>query len=169
MELFDDIKVTYDDKSDKDLSRAYFLFRIISQPFITKILTSFLRIAIWFHLPIKGIIKATIYKQFCGGTSIEGSQETIDNLWKSRIGTILNFSAEGKETKDDFISTKQEIIKTIKKASQSKEIPFAVFKPTGITTFSLLEKLSKNLELSRKEQIEKKDSYNANCAYLYYY
>ena len=40
MELFDDIKVTYDDKSDKDLSRAYFLFRIISQPFITKILTS---------------------------------------------------------------------------------------------------------------------------------
>ena len=157
MVLFDDIKIAYTDKSDKDLSRAYFLFRIISQPFITKILTSFLRIAIWFHFPIKGIIKATIYKQFCGGTSIEGSQETIDNLWKSRIGTILNFSAEGKETKEDFISTKQEIIRTIKKASQSEKIPFAVFKPTGITAFSLLEKLSKKLELSRKEQIEKKD------------
>ena len=160
MVLFDDIKIAYTDKSDKDLSRAYFLFRVISQPFITKILTYFLRIAIWLHLPIKGIVKATIYKQFCGGTTIEGSQETIDNLWKSRIGTILNFSAEGKETKEDFISTKQEIIRTIKKASQSKEIPFAVFKPTGITAFSLLEKLSKKLELSRKEQIEKKDFTN---------
>ena len=160
MVLFDDTKIAYTDKSDKDLSRAYFLFRIISQPFITKILTSFLRIAIWFHLPIKGIIKATIYKQFCGGTSIEGSQETIDNLWKSRIGTILNFSGEGKDTKEDFISTKQEIIRTIKKASQSEKIPFSVFKPTGITAFRLLEKLSKNQSLDEQDQEEKQEFRN---------
>jgi len=152
MGLFDDNKVTYADKSDNDLNRAFFLFRIISQPFITKILTFLLKMSIKIGLPIKGIIKATIYKQFCGGTTIEGSQETIDNLWKSRIGTILNFSSEGKETKEDFISTKQEIIKTIKKASQSEKIPFAVFKPTGITAFSLLEKLSKNQSLNEQEQ-----------------
>ena len=89
MGLFDDNKITYADKSDNDLNRAYFLFRIISQPFITKILTFLLKVSIKIGLPIKGIIKATIYKQFCGGTTIEGSQETIDNLWKSRIGTIL--------------------------------------------------------------------------------
>ena len=102
MELFDDIKVTYDDKSDKDLNRAYFLFKIISRPFFTKILTSALQLAIRIHLPIKKIVKATIYKQFCGGTSIQASQSTADNLWKSGIGTILNFSAEGKETLEDY-------------------------------------------------------------------
>ena len=53
MVLFDDIKIAYTDKSDKDLSRAYFLFRVISQPFITKILTSFLRIAISSHIRVQ--------------------------------------------------------------------------------------------------------------------
>jgi proline dehydrogenase len=157
MELFDDIKITYADKSDKDLNRAYFLFRIISRPFFTKILTSALQLAIRIHLPIKEIVKATIYKQFCGGTSIETSQSTADNLWKSGIGTILNFSAEGKETLEDFTMTKQEIIATIQKASQSENIPFAVFKPTAITSFSLLEKITSRQTLNKQELKEKKE------------
>ena len=157
MELFDDIKVTYDDKSDKDLNRAYFLFRIISRPFFTKILTSILQLAIKLHFPIKGIIKAIIYKQFCGGTSIQASQSTIDNLWTSGIGTILNFSAEGKENLEDFTRTKEEIIATIQKANQSENIPFAVFKPTAITSFSLLEKITKKENLNKQELEEKKE------------
>ena len=160
MGLFDDNKVTYADKSDKDLNRAYFLFRIIGKPFITKILTFLLKVSIKIGLPIKGIIKATIYKQFCGGTSINESQPTIDNLWQSGIGTILNFSAEGKESEEDLTRTKDEIIETIIKASKSEKIPFSVFKPTGITAFSLLEKLSKNQALSSKEQAEKEDFYS---------
>jgi len=157
MELFDDIKVTYDDKSDKDLNRAYFLFKIISRPFFTKILTSVLQLAIKIRLPIKGIIKAIIYKQFCGGTSIQASQSTIDNLWKSGIGTILNFSAEGKENLEDFTRTKEEIIATIQKANQLENIPFAVFKPTAITSFSLLEKITKKENLNKQELEEKKE------------
>jgi len=157
MELFDDIKVTYDDKSDKDLNRAYFLFKIISRPFFTKILTSVLQLAIKIRLPIKGIIKAIIYKQFCGGTSIQASQSTIDNLWKSGIGTILNFSAEGKENLEDFTRTKEEIIATIQKANQLENIPFAVFKPTAITSFSLLEKITKKENLNKQELEGKKE------------
>ena len=72
-------------KTDKDLSRAYFLFKTISNPFISKTLTVFVKIALFFRLPISGIIKATVYKHFCGGTTIEDSQKTIDKLWKSKI------------------------------------------------------------------------------------
>ena len=157
MELFDNIKITYADKSDKDLNRAYFLFRIISRPFFTKILTSILQLAIKLHFPIKGIIKAIIYKQFCGGTSIQASQSIVDNLWKSGIGTILNFSAEGKENLEDFTRTKEEIIATIQKANQSENIPFAVFKPTAITSFSLLEKITKKENLNKQELEGKKE------------
>ncbi len=159
MALFEDTRITYADKSNKDLITAYFLFRIISNPIVAKILTSLLKIANNLHLPIKGIVKATIYKQFCGGTSIEQSQTTIDKLWKSKIGTILNFSAEGKATEADFRRTEAEIIATIKKASNSEEIPFAVFKPTAITSFSLLEKISKEETLSKIEQ-EENDKFN---------
>ena len=63
MTFFNDTKITYADKSDKDLIRAYLLFRIISSPIITKILTTLLRIANNLHLPIKNIIKTTIAKK----------------------------------------------------------------------------------------------------------
>ena len=157
MTLFDNTKVAFADKSDKDLRKSYFLFSIIRNPFIMKILTYLVKIAIRFHLPIIGIIKATIYKQFCGGTTINDSRTTIDNLWKYQIGTILDFSSEGKRKKEDFIHAKNEIIATIIKAKELKSIPFAVFKPTGIVQFSILEKLSANQKLNQEEQIEKKE------------
>jgi len=152
---FKNIKVAFADKSDKDLSRAYLLFKTISNPIISNILTSFIKIAIWLHLPISWVIKATIYKHFCGGTTIENSQETIDKLWESHIGTILDFSAEGKENEEDFNHAMNETIASIKKAKSESSIPFSVFKPTGLARFSVLEKMSNNSKLTEEEETEK--------------
>ena len=154
MSKFENIKVAFSDKSDKDLNRAYFLFKTISSPFISKTLTAFVKVAMWFRLPINPIIRVTVYKHFCGGTTIENSQETIDKLWESNIGTILDFSAEGKEYEVDFNRAMKETISSIKKAKEESSIPFSVFKPTGLTKFSLLEKLSENKDLNENEKIE---------------
>jgi len=151
---FENIKVAFSDKSDKDLNRAYLLFKTISSPFISKTLTAFVKVAMWLRLPINPIIRATVYKHFCGGTTIENSQETIDKLWESNIGTILDFSAEGKESEVDFNRAMKETISSIKKAKEESSIPFSVFKPTGLTKFSLLEKLSENKDLNENEKIE---------------
>ena len=153
--MFDNIKVAFEDKSDKDLNRAYLLFKTISNPIISKILIAFVKIAMWLHLPINGVIKATVYKHFCGGTTINNSQDTIDKLWKSHIGTILDFSAEGKESENDFNRAMNETIASIKKAKTESSIPFSVFKPTGLARFSLLEKISDNQTLTKEEEIEK--------------
>ena len=154
--MFDNIKVAFEDKSDKDLNRAYLLFKTISNPIISKTLTVFVKIAMWLHLPINGVIKATIYKHFCGGTTIKNSQDTIDKLWESHIGTILDFSAEGKESESDFNRAMNETIASINKAKSENNIPFSVFKPTGLARFSLLKKVNNNLKLSDKEEIERK-------------
>ena len=151
---FENIKVAFSDKSDKDLNRAYLLFKTISSPFISKTLTAFVKVAMWLRLPINPIIRATVYKHFCGGTTIKNSQETIDKLWESNIGTILDFSAEGKESEVDFNRAMKETISSIKKAKEESSIPFSVFKPTGLTKFSLLEKLSENKDLNENEKIE---------------
>lgn len=151
---FENIKVAFSDKSDKDLNRAYLLFKTISSPFISNTLTAFVKVAMWLRLPINPIIRATVYKHFCGGTTIKNSQETIDKLWESNIGTILDFSAEGKESEVDFNRAMKETISSIKKAKEESSIPFSVFKPTGLTKFSLLEKLSENKYLNENEKIE---------------
>ena len=152
---FENIKVAFADKSDKDLSRAYLLFKTISNPIISNTLTAFIKVAMWLHLPINWAIKATVYKHFCGGTTIENSQATIEKLWESHIGTILDFSAEGKENEEDFNLAMNETIASIQKAKSESSIPFSVFKPTGLARFALLEKISNNSNLTKEEEIEK--------------
>ena len=153
--MFNDLKVAFEDKSDRDLNRAYILFKTISNPLISKTLTICLRIGIWMRLPIKSIIKATVYKHFCGGTTIENSKKIIDKLWMSNIGTILDFSAEGKESEIDFNNVMKETIESLHKAKKTQKIPFSVFKPSGLARFKILEKISVGTKLSTEEEKEK--------------
>ena len=83
--MFNDLQSAFKDKSDGDLNRAYLLFKAISNPKVSKIITSIIKIAIWLGIPIDGIIRATVYKHFCGGTTIKDSNRTIHKLWKSKI------------------------------------------------------------------------------------
>ena len=168
--MFNNLKVAFEDKSDADLNRAYLLFKTINNPLISKALTKIVRLAIWLHLPINKIIKATVYKQFCGGITIDKCQNTINNLWRYKIGTILDFSAERKEKKNDLNNVMHETIRTIIEAKNKESIPFAVFKPSGLARFNLLEKISLNKELSteqNKERIEFEDRVECICKASY--
>jgi len=112
-------------------------------------------VALKLRFPVRFLIRRTIFKQFCGGESIEECSKTIESLGKHRIGTILDYSVEGKTEEEDFDRTTEIIIQTIQKASKENHIPFAVFKITGISKFSLLEKASKNRNnLSENELLE---------------
>ncbi len=154
---FNNIKTAFADKSDTDLQRAYLLFKSMSNPRLSKALIGLSQFALKLHLPIKPIIKATVYKQFCGGETIEESQTTIDKLWESKIGTILDFSAEGKESVADFNRALAQTLTSIEKAAISDSIPFSVFKPTGLCKFSLLKKINNNTPLSPSDEKEKEE------------
>ena len=155
--MFNNLKTAFEDKSDSDLNRAYFLFKTISNPIISKLLTTLVKMAMLLRIPVDKIIKATVYKHFCGGTTIEDSNKTIQKLWKFKIGTILDFSAEGKESETDFNKVMQETLESLQKAKETDSIPFSVFKITGLARFTLLEKISANIKLSKEEEKEKID------------
>ena len=152
---FNNLEVAFSDKSNSDLNRAHLLFKTISSPIISKLLTSVVKICLWLKLPISPMIKATVFKHFCGGTTIENSQKVIDKLWESHIGTILDYSAEGKKSEEDFKHVEEETIRTILKSKKENSIPFSVFKFTGLTHFSLLEKINNNSVLTEQEEVEK--------------
>tara|TARA_B100000767_G_scaffold18512_1_gene16933 strand:+ start:107 stop:1297 length:1191 start_codon:yes stop_codon:yes gene_type:complete len=154
---FNNLKIAFADKTDRDLNRAYFLFKGMSNPLFSKFLTGLSKLALKLHLPINPIIKATVYEQFCGGETIEKSQVTIDKLWESKIGTILDFSAEGKESKADFERALKQTLDSIEKAAISDNIPFSVFKPTGLCKFSLLKKINDSTSLSDDDKKEKRE------------
>lgn len=145
---FDNTEIAFKNKSLKDLKRARWLFKLIAKPWMVKSGKLATNVALALHLPIQGIIKKTIFKQFCGGVSIKDSLDTSNKLAEGGVKTILDYSIEGKTREEDFDRTVDEIISTIHQAKQNPNIPFAVFKVTGITLFETLKKANTLDEVS---------------------
>ncbi|MFA6082824.1 proline dehydrogenase family protein [Mucilaginibacter sp.] len=151
---FENTEIAFRHSTNTDLNRAYWLFRVINVNFLVKIGPPITNFAIKIGVPIKGLIKATIFKHFCGGETIAECNQTIRNLADGGVGTILDYSIEGEDDETVFDNTRNEIIRTIERASQGKAIPLTVFKVTGVGRFSLLEKLDEGLKLNVDEQME---------------
>jgi proline dehydrogenase len=152
---FENTEIAFKSKSDNDLNRAYWLFKIIGSPIMVKVGKWSTNSALKVGLPIKGIIKKTIFSQFCGGETIEDCTGVIELLGKFGVGTILDYSVEGKTSEEDFDATVDEIIATIHAAKADKNIPFAVFKVTGISRFGILEKANDaSVKLNDLEKLE---------------
>lgn len=154
---FENTKIAFQNKSNKDLKRAYWLFKIIASPTFVRFGKFATNIALKLHLPIKSIVKATIFRQFCGGENIEECDSVIQRMGEYGVGTILDYSVEGKTSDEDFDQTADIIIKTLERGKSDKNIPFGVFKVTGIGRFDLLEKASKKdyqFSEMEKEEIE---------------
>lgn len=135
---FDNTEIAFKGKSDKDLKKAQLLFKLVSRPGLVKFGKWSTNVALKMRLPIDGIIKKTIFHQFCGGVSIKDSLDASNKLAASNVKTILDYSIEGKTDDKDFDKTVNEIIATIHEGANNKNIPFAVFKVTGICLFDLL-------------------------------
>ncbi len=147
---FQDTKTAFADKSDAELEKKYWLFKMMNSPFLTNIGTKSTELAFKFGLPIKNLVRKTIFKQFCGGETIEECQPTIEKLGSSHIGTILDYSVEGKSADEDFERTKHETVLNLERAKNDDKIPFAVFKVTGIAPLGTLEKVSNHRKLDAK-------------------
>lgn len=150
---FDNTEIAFTGKRDGDLKRSYWLFKIISWNWLIKIGPTVLKILLPLQFPIP-IIKATIFKQFCGGESISECDSTIKELGRYHIQTILDYSVEGEEEEGIFDANVEEAISTIKKAKEDKLIPFSVFKTTGFARLALLQKVNSKKTLSKEEEEE---------------
>lgn len=148
---FDDTSIAFSGKSNNELKKTYWLFATMNNNTMVKIGTALLNLGFKLRLPIKGIVKYTVFEHFCGGESIADSRKAIAELAKYRIGTILDYSVEGAHTEEGFDTTTAEIIKTISEAKGKKELPFCVFKVTGLASTPLLEKVQKKEALNESE------------------
>ncbi len=151
---FDNTEVAFSAQSNADLKRSYWLFKTISFNWLVKISPPFVNFALSAKLPVKGLIKRTVFGHFCGGETITECSATIDKLASYKIGTILDYSVEGKESEADFKRSLEQTLETIAVAKNNPFIPFSVFKPTGFVRFEILEKKNAGETLTKEEEIE---------------
>lgn len=152
--LFDNTKVAFSLKKDSELERAYFLFKMIANEPLVRIGTAMTNFAIKAHLPVEGLIRATVFDHFCGGVSEEDCLQVIDTMYTKKVSSVLDYSVEGKEDEKQFDAAFQMTIKLLNFVKEKEAIPFAVFKPTGFGRIGLYEKVGEGEVLSDLEQQE---------------
>lgn len=154
---FEDTSIAFSSQSNFKLRKTYWLFALMNKGWLVNLGTFFIKIALRLRLPIKSLIKHTIFEQFCGGESIRDSEPTIHQLHQKHVGTILDYSVEGEENEKSFDETTLEIMRTIERASESADIPFSVFKITGLASTELLEavQLGNSLDKDQKAQFDR--------------
>ncbi|MEO8887366.1 MAG: proline dehydrogenase family protein [Mucilaginibacter sp.] len=151
---FENTEIAFKHYSNAALNRAYWLFKVINNNLLVKVGPPLTNFAVKIRLPIKGLIKATIFKHFCGGETIAECGITIKSLYEGGVCTILDYSVEGEDEEQVFDNTRDEIIRTITRATEDKAVPITVFKVTGIARFALLEKLDAGMPLTPAEKQE---------------
>lgn len=148
---FDNTKIAFANKSDLYLKKSNWMFRMMSIGRLTKIGGKLLNFALSIGLPVKGLIKSTVFEHFCGGESIEDCESRILELGQFNVKTILDYSVEGKQREEDFDQFLGKAVASIERASKDSNVPFCVFKMTALVEFDLLKKVSAQEELSEEE------------------
>jgi proline dehydrogenase len=156
---FENTAIAFKGKDDAALRRSYWLFKLIGNPSMVRIGGTLTNFALGIGFPIGWLIKNNIFAQFCGGETVEECKAASARLAEYGIGTILDYSVEGKEKESDFDATAEEIIRTIDAAKGNPHIPFCVFKVTGVARFELLERQNEVVrgtltQLTEKDQAE---------------
>lgn len=149
---FENTSVAFSYKSTTALKKANFIFTLVGHPWVSAIVTSLVKFAFKAGLPIETIIKKTVFDHFCGGESILKSEPVIGKLAAFHVSTILDYSVEGEHTEEGFDATMRETLRVIEKAKRDTNIPFSVFKVTGLASIALLEKIQNKQPLSIEEE-----------------
>lgn len=169
-DTFEDTEIAFRYKSDAAIRKAHFIFSVVNHPWVSALATSAVKLALGLRLPVEPLIRNTVFEVFCGGESIELTDKAVARLGQYGVNTILDYSVEGEDSEADFDRVCAETIRTIEKAASSRNIPFSVFKVTGLGATSVLEKAHRGEELPTAEQAafqRTKDRVLAICSKAY--
>jgi proline dehydrogenase len=152
--LFDNTEAAFKLKSDSELERAYFLFKMIANEPLVKIGTAVTKFALNINLPVEGLVRSTVFDHFCGGVNENDCIPVVDKMYNEGVISVLDYSVEGKEEESQFDMTMNKVLELTKFAEIKQAMPFSVFKPTGFGRFEIWQKVTENKPLNDSEKEE---------------
>lgn len=141
-------------QSDFELRKSRFIFSTMGRQWLVNIGSKLTMAALKWNLPIKGLIRKTIFNQFCGGTTVQECMPLVARMYDKGVSSILDYSVEGKEDEADFDAVVKKKLELIQGAAAHEALPFEVVKPTGIGRFYIWQQLSEGKDLTTAEQLE---------------
>ena len=171
---FSDTKTAFELKSQSELNWAYWLFKLIGNNALINMGTALTNFSLKLRLPVEGMIRSTVFNQFCGGVSEQDCLPVIQKMHNKGVGSVLDYSVEGKDDEASLEATFQKTMETIDFGNQHRNdgIPIVVFKTTGFGRFAIFQKITegKSLTTDEEKEWEKiKQRFDAACKKAYEY
>lgn len=159
---FDNTQTAFAYKSDKELKSGRWLLKTMHYPWFVAVGSRITPFLMKTGLPVHGIIRKTIFKQFVGGETLEDTKPVCKLLADHNVQVILDYGVEGKESEENFDHATEEFIKVINYAASQEKIPFISIKVTAIARFGLLQILDEAPRLrsgihDHEEEIAERD------------
>lgn len=151
---FGNTAVAFQNLSTPRLRQSYRLFKLFQKTWLVKCAPTIATFTLKTGIPLGQLFSRSVFRHFCGGETIQECVQRIEELKRFGIGTILDYATEQLTREEEFKATAAENIRNIEFAAHHPEIPFCVFKPTGVMRSELLEKISANKPLSDSEKAE---------------
>ena len=152
--IFDNTEIAFQLKTDSELERAYFLFKMIAVQPLVRIGTAATNFALKANLPVEGLVRATVFDHFCGGVNEDDCLHVVDKMYDKGVSCVLDYSVEGKQEEAQFDAVMTKTCELIEFAHNKDAMPIAVFKPTGLGRFYLYQKKGEGKPFSVEEQEE---------------
>ena len=168
--MFENTETAFKLKDNYSLYNAKLLFNVITKKYLVNFLTTLTLFSLKYKLPVKWILKKTLYKHFCGGVDINECELTIQGMKKMNVNSILDYSVEALKTEQDFDNACKKKMEIVDLSFSNDSIPFAVFKPTSLGRYSLFKLVNAKTKLSKEEELEwnrVKDRFNMICSYAH--
>lgn len=155
---FSNTEIAFAGKNNDELKRTEWLFKMMNNRHLVSIGSKLGMLGTKIPLPFfETAVKSTIFKQFCGGTTLLESLPAIEHLAEQGVNSVLDYGAEAKESEEDFNRTMSENLRAIDFASTLPSVPVISTKITGLARFGLLEKVSSSPNLTPEERSEFKN------------
>jgi hypothetical protein len=149
---FENLEVAFASKTNAELRKMYLIFATLNNNTISNLGITLANLAFKLKIPVKGIMKSTMFGHFCGGETIAESIQACQKLANFGVESILDLSVEGKGNEESYDQTAEEIRQTLVESSKTSYMPFGVFKATGLGDFNLMIKVQEGKMLSESEQ-----------------
>ena len=149
---FENTEHAYKLKSNRELFRALYLFKLISNQRLVAFLSKVAILAIKFKLPISFLFKYTVFKQFCSGISEKDSIDEVDRLASYNVKSYMHYASESQKSEVGMDESLTKILDTLKFSSGKSALPFTVFKATSLGPIDLFEKVSSGIGLKYEEK-----------------
>jgi proline dehydrogenase len=150
---FEDTQIAFERKTNRELHKMRWLFNMMSNNWLVNLGSKASLLGLRMGLPIKGLIKSTIFEQFCGGQSLEDSRTSIEGIAAYGVGTVLDYGAEAKDSDEEFDKALAEFMKTVEFASRNPATDIISTKVTSMARFDILEKIGMGVQLTNEDQI----------------